>query len=76
MPKFDVRVDTLDRRSSFNVEWEADDVDAIIAELKDTGCLDVPMDDGSVEIYPLASIRKLTIMPLNEAADEPPAVDV
>jgi hypothetical protein len=69
MPTFTVLVDTLDRRSSFQIEWEADDVEAIIAEVKETGCVDVLMDDGGVEIFPLASIRKLTIEPLAEAPD-------
>lgn len=66
MPTFNVRVDTLDRRSSFTIDWEADDADAIIAELKEAGCVDVLMDDGSVEIYPLATIRKLTVLPIKE----------
>jgi hypothetical protein len=61
MPIYDVRVDTLDRRSSFNIDWEADSADLIIQTIKRDGAIDVLDEDGGLEFYPLAGIRKITV---------------
>jgi hypothetical protein len=66
MPLFQVYVETLDRRSSFSVEWPAPDEMGVIAELTMDGGVDCEGDDGAVEFYPLAGIRKITI----KAAEE------
>lgn len=61
MPIFEVEVDTLDRRSSFGIDWEADSAAIILQALRSDCGVDVLEDDGSLEFYPFAGIRKITI---------------
>lgn len=61
MPEFDVEVHPIDRRSRFTIEWEALDANAIVEELNRVHGVDVICDDGSIEFYPLATLRKISI---------------
>jgi hypothetical protein len=67
MPIYDVQVETLDRRSSFSIEWDADSADLILQTIKRDGAVDMLDEGGGIEFWPLAGIRKITITEMDGA---------